>query len=237
MTWRWLIFFKLLVVVPAAQVTVHGKVELRDSHEAAVQKNRDYSGVVISLRPVNLATPVPLSSKHAEMLQKNKTFRPHILPVEVGTTIDFPNADPIFHNAFSSYSGQIFDIGLYAPGTSRSVRFKRPGIVRVFCNIHFSMSAVIVVLETPYFTRTDKNGGWEIKAPEGQYVLDVYHERAAEATLHSLSRRVALTNETVEAPVIVISEAGYLLTTHKNKHGQEYPPVADDQVFYPGVKK
>ena len=88
------------------------------------------------------------------MRQKNKTFSPHILAISAGTFVDFPNDDPIFHNAFSSYSGEIFDVGLYAPGTSRSVQFSRAGIVRVFCNIHSSMSAVIVVLPTPYFATT-----------------------------------------------------------------------------------
>ena len=85
------------------------------------------------------------------MLQKGKMFTPHILPIMTGTTVDFPNSDPIFHNAFSSYNGQIFDVGLYPPGTSKSVRFTRPGVVRVFCNIHPTMSAIILVLEHALF--------------------------------------------------------------------------------------
>ena len=91
---------------------------LRDSRVDAVNKQNDFSGVVVSAQPLN--GPPPSASRplraHAIMLQKGKTFTPHILPVTVGTTVDFPNADPIFHNAFSSYSGEIFDIGLYPPG-------------------------------------------------------------------------------------------------------------------------
>ena len=70
------------------------------------------------------------------MVQKDKTFTPHVLAIPVGATVEFPNFDPIFHNAFSNYDGKTFDLGLYAPGTSKSVVFSRPGIVRVFCNIH-----------------------------------------------------------------------------------------------------
>src|SRR5258708_4762517 len=142
MTWRSLIFSDLLriscLLVLAAtglrSATVSGNVELRDSRVDSVTRGKDYSGIVVSLQPVGAVPVVP--DKHAIMLQKNKMFTPHILPVPAGTTIDFPNGDPIFHNAFSSYSGRVFDVGLYAPGSSRSVRFQRPGVVRVFCNIH-----------------------------------------------------------------------------------------------------
>ncbi len=92
------------------------------------------------------------------MLQKNKMFTPHILPIVAGTAVDFPNSDPIFHNAFSSYDGQIFDVGLYPPGSSKSVRFGRPGVVRVFCNIHPAMSAIILVLQCIAVFRADGEG-------------------------------------------------------------------------------
>jgi len=158
MTWHSLICFSLLITsLPAA--TVSGTVELRESRIASVARGKDYSGVVVSLQSVgDPAAAVP--EKHAVMLQKNKMFVPHILPVVAGTTIDFPNEDPIYHNAFSSYSGQIFDVGLYPPGTSRSVRFLRRGIVRVFCNIHPSMSAIILVLTTRYFAVTPHDGSF-----------------------------------------------------------------------------
>ena len=138
MIWRSLICSSLLLAAGLPAATVSGSIELRESRSDAVSRHRDFSGVVISLREI--AHPVvPIPEKHAVMLQKNKTFTPHVLPVIAGTKIDFPNEDPIFHNAFSTYSGQIFDVGLYPPGTSKTVRFQRPGIVRVFCNIHPAM--------------------------------------------------------------------------------------------------
>src|SRR5271165_6460234 len=145
---RWLICFSLIAATTDA-ATVSGTVELRDSRVPSVSKQKDFSGVVISAQRVDAPPPAPTPG-HAVMLQKGKTFTPHILAITTGTAVDFPNSDPIFHNAFSSYDGQIFDVGLYPPGSSRSVRFARPGVVRVFCNIHPTMSAIILVLNTPY---------------------------------------------------------------------------------------
>lgn len=213
-----------------------GKVVLRDSRVEDVKKRGNYSGIVVSLAPIaqTVATPPP---RHCRMLQKDKTFTPHILPILAGTVVDFPNADPIFHSAFSSYSGQIFDIGLYPPGETRSVRFKRPGIVRVFCNIHPSMSAVIVVLNTPYFAATQADGSFRIDAPPGDYELNLFHERATQATLNLLAQRITVQATSVELPEIVISESGYVATPHKNKFGKDYPPGSGDDAVYPGARK
>lgn len=232
---RSLICFSLLAVSLSA-ATVSGTVELRESHIDSVSRGKNYAGVVISLRAAGQPA-VAVPEKHAIMLQKNKMFTPHILPVLAGTTIDFPNADPIFHNAFSSYSGQIFDVGLYPPKTSRSVRFQRPGIVRVFCNIHPSMSAIILVLETPYFTVTPHDGSFHLDVPPGSYDLSVFHERATEQELQSLSRRIVVTEEGLKLPPIVVSEAGYLMAPHKNKYGKDYDPPPEDKTFYPGSRQ
>jgi plastocyanin len=197
MIWPSLICFSLAASLSAAPVT--GTIVLRESRIASVAHGADYSGVVISLRATDQPAAIA-PAKHAIMLQKNKMFTPHILPVVAGTTIDFPNADPIFHNAFSSYSGQIFDIGLYPPGTSRSVRFQRPGIVRVFCNIHPAMSAIILVLTTPWFAVTPHDGSFRIDVPPGSYDLEIYHERATEEALQSLSHRIVVTADGLRIP-------------------------------------
>lgn len=221
-------------IAPASSVT--GRVQLKDSGDTSVRKKMDYSGVVVYLKPA-AAAPAPGSSKHARMIQKNKTFVPHVLPIEVGTIVDFPNFDPIFHNAFSNYNGQLFDLSLYPPGSTRSVRFKRPGVVRVFCNIHATMSAVILALDTPYFATTNREGLFDLQGvPAGDYDLGVFHERATEQTLTALGRRVVVPSFPLPAVNMEISESGFLPIPHKNKYGQSYPPQPDEHTVYPVVR-
>jgi plastocyanin len=226
--------------LPAAAATVSGSIELMNSQDPLVRKHKDYSGVVVWLEPLNgtalrvaLAEPRP-----AQMIQKNKRFTPHVLAIPVGSAVSFPNFDPIFHNAFSNFNGQIFDVGLYKPGSSRTVEFKREGIVRVFCNIHPQMSAVIVVLKTAYFAVSDKAGAFQIQnVPSGQYEFHVFHERATPETLHALDRKLTVENAALEVPSAAISESGYLQVAHKNKFGKDYPPVAEEQPVYTGARK
>jgi plastocyanin len=226
-----------LIVVPLLASSVTGRVELRDSREAAVRKRLDYSGVVISLAPINKSAN-HLADIHVKMIQKDKNFSPHILAVAAGTYVDFPNEDPIFHNAFSSYSGEIFDVGLYPPGSSKSVQFSRAGVVRVFCNIHSSMSAVIVVLPTKYFATTGRDGAFQIpNVPPGEYQMTVFHERATEATLNALRRRITVEETPLALSPIVISEAGFLQMPHNNKYGRTYPPETNENSIYPAAKK
>jgi plastocyanin len=227
---------------PLAGGSVTGRVELKDSHIASVRKGLDYSGVVVWLLPADGApTPhdnVKNGGKHARLIQKDKTFTPHVLVIETGTTVDFPNYDPIFHNAFSNFSGQLFDIGLYAPGSSRSFRFQRSGTVRIFCNIHPTMSAVILVVDTPYFTVSGRDGKFEIAGvTPGEYRLNVFHERASENMLQALERRIAVEAGDQALPPIEISESGYLPASHKNKYGKDYPKTVEDGVIYPGAAK
>jgi plastocyanin len=217
---------------PVAAVT--GRVQLVFSNDPSVRKHQDYSGVVIWLEPL-AGPPVPQAKAlHAEMVQKDKTFSPHVLPILSGTTVDFPNYDPIFHNAFSNYNGQIFDIGLYPPGTTRSIVFRREGTVRVFCNIHPTMSAVIVVLKSPYFCVSNKSGELHMTGvPTGSYRMHVFHERATEQTLAALTKTVEVSEDRAQLPQISVSESGYLQLPHQNKFGKEYPPEAE-QGAYPG---
>lgn len=239
MTWRWLIFFSLCCSAAARAATLTGQVELVNSLDPGVRKHKLYSGVVVWLQPVDRSPELP-SGRTAVMAQKGKQFVPHVLAVTVGTKVEFPNFDPIFHNAFSNFSGQKFDTGLYPPNTAESVQFRRDGIVRVFCNIHSTMSAVIVVLRTPYFAVTSREGRFEIpNVPPGEYDLRVFHERSTEATLKALQRRIVIENAgnggtpSVVLPVLRISEQGYLEVPHRNKYDHEYPPESP-RGAYPG---
>ncbi len=229
MIWRWVISFSLAAVSAAAGATFSGQVELRDSRERSVQREHDFSGVVVWLEPANgKAAPEPAGALKATMLQKNKKFIPHILAVRKGTVIDFPNLDPIFHNAFSNFSGQVFDVGLYKPGSTRSVVFNRSGVVRVFCNIHSAMSAVIVVVESPWFTTTGRDGTFRIaNIPPGEYRMKVFHERAMAPVLAKLERNITVDSDGTTAIPITISESGYLPAPHTDKHGKPYSSSDD----------
>jgi plastocyanin len=242
MTWRWPICFKgaapffgafLLASACLSAGSVHGRFEIVSSQDADVRKHSDYSGVVVWLEPLSGPSPAPRVHK-VEMVQKGKRFTPHILAIGVGATVDFPNYDPIFHNAFSNYDGQIFDVGLYPPGTSRSVTFRREGIVRIFCNIHPTMSAVIVVLKSPYFAVSGKTGDFSIpNVPSGSYRFHVFHERATQQTLDALTKTTEVSSD-LEVGKITVSESGFLLVPHKNKYGKDYPPA--DGGTYSGTK-
>ena len=231
MTWRWHICFSLLLIlclpVRSSAGDVTGEVQLIDSKDSAVRKHSDYSNVVVWLEPA-VEKPIPVVNQHARMVQKNKEFSPHVLPIALGTTVDFPNLDPIFHSAFSNFSGQIFDMALYPPGSSRSFHFTRPGVVRVFCNIHPTMSALIIVLNSREFAVTDRTGRFIIRnVPPGLYKLHVFHERAAPQTLEKLTNLVAVDQAGLAIPPMKISEAGYIAVPHKNKYGKDYPSSED----------
>jgi plastocyanin len=114
---------------------------------------------------------------HAVMDQRNETFVPHVLAITTGTTVDFPNSDRIYHNVFSLSKTARFDLGRYAVGHSRSVRFDRAGIVRVFCDIHSHMNAFILVFSHPFFAVTDADGRYHIdNVPPGTYAVIAWNE-------------------------------------------------------------
>lgn len=113
------------------------------------------------------------------MSQADSTFVPHVLPVLQGSTVEFPNSDPVFHNVFSLSKPATFDLGRYPKGGSKSVRFDKPGIVKVFCHLHSDMSAVVLVRDNPFFTIPQEEGGFRIDGiPPGEYRAYAWHERA-----------------------------------------------------------
>ncbi len=226
MIWRWLICFNaVLGLIEAASLT--GRVELTNSQDLSARRH-NYSGVVLWLQPVDRDAPVPMVPRHVEMKQQNKHFTPHVVAIQVGDTVDFPNLDPIFHNAFSTFSGQTFDLALYPPGTSRTVTFRRPGIVQVFCNIHSTMSAIIDVVPTPWYDVTKATGKFSIAGiPPGEYQLHIYHERALPDNLQFLERRITVPEGGLALPLISITETGFVPSVHLDKHGMPYPKATD----------
>ena len=145
---------------------------MHTAHETADQRR---SVVYLESAPAR-AFP-DIEPQRASMDQRNETFVPHVLAVTVGTTVDFPNSDRVYHNVFSLSNPKRFDLGRYPVGRSRSVRFDRPGIVRVFCEIHSHMSAFILVFNHRYFAVTGADGRYEItRVPAGRYTLVAWHE-------------------------------------------------------------
>jgi len=119
----------------------------------------------------------------ATMDQRNERFVPHVLAVMVGTVVDFPNSDLTYHNVFSLSRAKRFDLGRYAAGKSKGVRMDRPGVVRVFCDIHSHMSAFVLVFNHPYFDVTTEDGRFELPSlPAGTYTLVAWYEGEARIT-------------------------------------------------------
>lgn len=120
----------------------------------------------------------PLPDRNPLLDQTNIQFHPQVLPILVGTSVDFPNRDNLFHNVFSYSQPKEFDLGRYPKDDSRSVKFERPGVVRVYCDIHSHMNAIILVLQHPYFAAPDDEGRYVIRhVPEGKYVLVLWYGR------------------------------------------------------------
>jgi plastocyanin len=114
---------------------------------------------------------------HAVLDQRDERFVPHVLAITTGTVVDFPNSDRIYHNVFSLSKTRPFDLGRYAAGRSKSIKFDRPGIVRVFCDIHSHMNAFILVFNHRFFAVTDAQGRYEIGGvPPGTYTLSAWYE-------------------------------------------------------------
>jgi hypothetical protein len=116
--------------------------------------------------------------EHPALNQRQMMFRPLVLPVCAGTTVDFPNSDNLYHNVFSYSQPKEFDLGRYPRGHSRSVLFSKPGVENVYCDIHAYMYATILVLDNPYFARPADNGSYEISGvPAGSYQLGYWYGR------------------------------------------------------------
>src|SRR5712691_3791516 len=120
----------------------------------------------------------------AEIRQRNENFVPRVVAVTVGSTVDFPNDDPIYHNVFSLSRVKTFDLGRYPKGKSRGERFDKPGVVKVFCQIHSHMSATVMVFDHPWFSIPDEQGMYDLEAvPPGAHQLTAWHERLGDTTL------------------------------------------------------
>src|SRR3954452_13290469 len=156
--------------------------------------------VVLYLKDVRYKAPLPVA--RAQIRQEDESFSPRVVAITRGSTVEFPNFDPYFHNVFSLSGAATFDLGRYPDGQSRSKQFTKAGIVKVYCHIHSQMSATIVVLDHPYFTTPDVDGQFTIpNVPPGEYTLVGWHERVGEQTSRVTVEAGHVTAADVSLPV------------------------------------
>jgi plastocyanin len=200
---------------PAASAAIRGHVELRhvppgldrrpnvgDLSMPASHDPTDRRRSVVFLETAPRAAFEQRDDVRPKMDQKNETFVPHVLAIVAGTTVDFPNSDRTYHNVFSLSRTKSFDLGRYAAGRSKSVRFDRPGIVRVFCEIHSHMSAFILVFAHRYFAVTDDEGRFRLdNVPPGTYTVVAWNESVPQTT-----RRVIVSDSGTDVEVNFVLE-------------------------------
>jgi hypothetical protein len=188
------------------------------------------AGVVVWLTPLSPSIQDPASKPKPgryRLVQKDKRFTPHLLAIPTGSTVDFPNLDPFFHNVFSLFNGKRFDLGLYESGGTRTVHFDHDGVSYIFCNIHPEMSAVIVTLSTPYFDLSPEDGSIRLRAvPPATYEMHVWAEGSSAQALNALSRRVVVGPSQRDLGVIDVTVDSHL-PAHKNKFGEAYEDPND----------
>jgi plastocyanin len=211
---------------------VKGKVEVASPagarESSAASRVQPAAEAVVWLSPLDwdsAGRSSMASSAPVQLVQRNKSFEPHVLVVRVGSVVQFPNKDPFFHNVFSLFDGKRFDLGLYEAGSSNSVRFDRAGISYLFCNIHPEMSAVVIAVPTPYYGVTDASGQWMIaNVPDGRYRLHLWYERSSPGDLEKLQRDVVISESarSIESIRVVATVAAN--SAHKNKYGKDYVP-------------
>lgn len=179
------VFGFLLLGLPAGMLATHALswelgtgVSLEG--EARCNPGESTSDIVVSLRRPGMPLPPP-AEPPAVLDQRKLRFVPHVLPVLVGTRVQFPNSDPIRHNVFSASEARMFNLGIYRTGVTRDVTFDKPGVIEVLCNVHPEMSAFIVVLDTPYFSSTNQESQFGISnLPPGGYQLSFWCEHRGE---------------------------------------------------------
>ena len=229
----------LLAQAPPPPVTV--KVEIvnprADKKSTSANGGIDASNVVVWLAPIgaggDVASAPPPAPPKPQIAQINKSFDPHVLVIQMGTAVQFPNKDPFLHNVFSLFDGKRFDLGFYEAGSSKTVHFDRAGISFLFCNIHPEMSAAVVAVDTPYFGMSDRAGRVNIpNVPDGRYQLNVWYERSLPADLKTLTRAVVISDATRSLETVRVMENPNFSLEHKNKYGQDYVPPANTSPIY-----
>jgi plastocyanin len=221
---RWFFCGFILITVPlyGQQAATGRRGELRLRIVSTQQDKHRTVPAVAWLEPVAGTPSLPFTPQgHYSLMQKNRTFIPHLQVVPVGSVVQFPNADPFFHNVFSLFDGKRFDLGLYEAGSSKAVAFSREGISYIFCNIHPEMSAVVISLSTPLYAIADADDSLQLhNLPPGDYKLQLWVEGVPQSILAGLSRRIHITEATLDIGDIKVPLGSS--PPHANKFGNPY---------------
>jgi plastocyanin len=216
--------FLLVIVVCAVSLSeldaavVNGKVMFLTKRGQKPVVNE----TLVWLDPLGRAPKRPGSA--FTMTTRGKAFLPHVLAVPTGSTVSFPNEDPISHNLFSLTTGNTFDLGLYRKGPGKMHKFEAPGVVNVYCNIHPNMSAVVHVMSTPYYGFANANGDYSFDVPAGKYRVTAWNEQGGSATTDI---EVAGNGSVSGATLLTIDGRSARAVQHKNKFGQAYKAPKD----------
>jgi plastocyanin len=195
---------------------VSGRITIQEKNNAP---SADLGDAVVYLEGQGAS----LAPARFEITISDKTFSPHVLVVPVGTTVAFPNHDPFDHNVFSVSDSNSFDLGLYGRGEGKETVFRYPGLVRVFCNVHPRMVALVQVMGTHHFTQAGGDGSFTITGVEpGTYKLHVWHERASQEFV----RDVVVGPNGIADLQVSLNARGFRWQPHKNKFGKDYPTNA-----------
>ena len=178
---RWLLFVVGALLSASTTSATVGSFELTGTVHAGGRPKGD---AIVWLEPASgQVAAQPGKEKKVVLDQRTSTFFPHVLAVQVGTTVDLPNNDRVFHNVFSFHDGKKFDLGLYPVGTVRRVTFDHSGLSRIFCNIHPNMAAYVMAVNSPYFGVSDSQGRFSIASvPPGSYTYHAWRAGAPEVT-------------------------------------------------------
>lgn len=220
----------------AQGATIKAHVVIESQKRVARRLSKDSPAVLWLVPAQGWAGPPPraqTSGPPPQLVQKNKQFVPHVMAVEVGSVVAFPNHDPFFHNVFSLFNGKRFDLGLYEAGSTRSVHFDRTGICYIFCNIHPQMSAIVVVVGTPYFAVSNMQGDVLIPdVPAGRYKVNLWEEHCSAGNLKEASREVTVGTDATSLGTIRLQQSRKLVQVHPNKYGRKYDPQVFSSPIY-----
>jgi plastocyanin len=212
----------------AQTVDLSARVRVTKARGASRSSQQSSADVVVWLTPKGNPT-APRAQQNYTLTQKDKQFIPHILVVRTGSSVDFPNLDPFYHNVFSLFNGKRFDLGLYEAHTHRAVLFDRDGVSYIFCNIHPDMGAVVISLSTPYFGVSTRDGDVKIpNVPAGTYRLNIWAENVAVDRLNALSRDVDVSPSKADLGTFDLQASGDIMIHHQNKFGENYTPDPKD---------